>query len=69
MDTEKIKSDLAELETEEEIQDYLENLWREARQTSENINRLTLMYRFSDDMDSDDVINILEQDLEDVNHK
>lgn len=69
MDTEQIKSDIADLDTEEEIQQYLEQLWLEAKNTSDNLNRLAHMFRFSEYMGSDEVIKILEEDLEGADHK
>jgi len=63
LNTEQIKADIMEMENEEEIQDYLEQLWLEAKNTSDNLNRLTHMFQFSDDMTSDEVIKILEEDI------
>lgn len=63
MNTEQIKADIMEMESEEEIQDYLEQLWLEAKNTSDNLNRLTHMFQFSDDMTSDEVIKILEENI------
>jgi len=63
LNTEQIKADIMEMESEEEIQDYLEQLWLEAKNTSDNLNRLTHMFQFSDDMTSDEVIKILEENI------
>ena len=63
LNTEQIKADIMEMESEEEIQDYLEQLWLEAKNTSDNLNRLTHMFQFSDDMTSDEVIKIQEENI------
>ena len=65
---EEIRDDLDELETEEEIQDYLENLWMEAKEDASNIERLMFQYQW-DDLNLDDVKTILENDFKGVQHK
>lgn len=71
LNTEQVKSDLEELENRDEIQDYLEELWENARREAYNIERLMFLHNFDEDLDADEVIKILEQDIneDEAEHK
>lgn len=71
LNTDQVKSDLEELENRDEIQDYLEELWESARREAYNIERLMFLHNFDEDLDTDDVIKILEQDIneDEAEHK
>ena len=65
----EIIEDLDALGTEEEIQEYLENLWQDAKQEAVNYERLMFHYKW-DNMELDEIIDILENDnLSEVEHK
>lgn len=68
---EEIKADMEELENRDEIQDYLEELWESARREAYNIERLMFLHNFDEDLDTDEVIKILEQDIneDEAEHK
>ena len=65
----EIAEDLNALDTEEEVQEYLEGLWQDAKQEAVNYERLMFHYKW-DNMDLDEIIDILENDnISEVEHK
>ena len=68
-DKEQVKQEISELETRDEIQDYLEQLWQDARREAYNIERLMFLHNFDEELDTDEVLEILERDVDEVEHK
>ena len=68
-DKEQVKQEISELETRGEIQDYLEQLWQDARREAYNIERLMFLHNFDEELDTDEVLEILERDVDEVEHK
>jgi len=65
----EIAEDLDNLDTEEEIQEYLETLWRDAKQEAINYERLMFHYKW-DSMSLNEIIDILENNnISEVEHK
>lgn len=65
----EILADIDELTSDEELEEYLEELWREAKAEQVNRGRLAMQFK-KDDMNLQDVIDVLENDsLDEVEHK
>ena len=68
-DKEQVKQEISELETRDEIQDYLEQLWADARREAYNIERLMFLHNFDEELDTDEVLEILDEGVDGVEHK
>ena len=68
-DKEQVKQEISELETRDEIQDYLEQLWQDARREAYNIERLMFLHNFDEELDTDEVLEILDESVDGVEHK
>ena len=68
-DKEQVKQEISELETRDEIQDYLEQLWQDARREAYNIERLMFLHNFDEELDTDEVLEILDEGVDGVEHK
>ena len=68
-DKEQVKQEISKLETRDEIQDYLEQLWQDARREAYNIERLMFLHNFDEELDTDEVLEILDEGVDGVEHK
>lgn len=65
----EIRADLDDLEDEDAVQNYLENLWKQAKDEAYNIERMLFHFQW-DEVDLEDIKDILDnQDFPEVQHK
>lgn len=65
----EIRADLDDLEDEDAVQEYLENLWWRAKEEAYNIERMLFHFQW-DELDLEDIKDILDnQDFPEVEHK
>lgn len=66
---EEILADIDELTSDEELEEYLEQLWKDAKQEQVNRGRLAMHFK-QESMSLQEIMDLLENDnLDEVEHK